>query len=132
MYFWHSRCGLVFADFPSFTWNVKHVSPLVHVCVCVPRRAVPCPALWKPEQQAVLIVNVASHCGYTDSNYRELQALRANHSEVRRGAYALRKERRGNSIFRDFFFCFVSGEAVKTVRGRGLLIPWVLGSMCAC
>ncbi|CAM9389208.1 unnamed protein product [Pylaiella littoralis] len=30
---------------------------------------------------AVLIVNVASHCGYTDSNYRELQALRANHSE---------------------------------------------------
>lgn len=27
----------------------------------------------------MLIVNVASHCGYTDSNYRELQALRATH-----------------------------------------------------
>lgn len=31
--------------------------------------------------QAVLIVNVASHCGYTDSHYRELQALRENYDE---------------------------------------------------
>ncbi|CAM9403356.1 unnamed protein product [Ectocarpus sp. 4 AP-2014] len=30
---------------------------------------------------AVLIVNVASHCGYTDRHYRELQALRAKHDE---------------------------------------------------
>eukprot|EP00904_Undaria_pinnatifida_P012729 jgi/Undpi1/8587/HiC_scaffold_25.g11052.m1 len=33
--------------------------------------------------QAVLIVNVASRCGYTDSNYRELQTLRTRHSEDR-------------------------------------------------
>lgn len=32
-------------------------------------------------KQAVLVVNVASQCGYTDSNYRELQALRAKHDE---------------------------------------------------
>ncbi|CAM9393606.1 unnamed protein product [Scytosiphon promiscuus] len=30
---------------------------------------------------AVLIVNVASQCGYTDRDYRELQALRAKHDE---------------------------------------------------
>ena len=30
--------------------------------------------------QAVLIVNVASQCGYTDSYYRELQTLRTRHS----------------------------------------------------
>eukprot|EP00903_Cladosiphon_okamuranus_P008051 g7765.t1 len=30
---------------------------------------------------AVLIVNVASHCGYTDRDYRELQALRSRHDE---------------------------------------------------
>ena len=29
----------------------------------------------------MLIVNVASQCGYTDSNYRELQTLRTRHSE---------------------------------------------------
>ena len=31
----------------------------------------------------MLIVNVASQCGYTDSNYRELQTLRTRHSEDR-------------------------------------------------
>ncbi|CAM9467638.1 unnamed protein product, partial [Ascophyllum nodosum] len=31
--------------------------------------------------QVVLIVNVASHCDYTDRHYRELQALRADHAE---------------------------------------------------
>lgn len=30
---------------------------------------------------AVLVVNVATYCGYTDSNYRELQALRAKYDE---------------------------------------------------
>lgn len=34
------------------------------------------------QSQAVLIVNVASHCGYTDRDYRELQALRSIHDEV--------------------------------------------------
>lgn len=31
--------------------------------------------------QAVLIVNVASYCGYTDGHYRELQALREEYDE---------------------------------------------------
>ena len=31
--------------------------------------------------QAVLIVNVASYCGYTDGHYRELQTLRAEYDE---------------------------------------------------
>lgn len=29
----------------------------------------------------MLVVNVATYCGYTDSNYRELQALRAKYDE---------------------------------------------------
>lgn len=47
--------------------------PYVVACLGVSRTSRP---------QAVLIVNVASHCGYTDRDYRELQALRSTHDEV--------------------------------------------------
>lgn len=65
---------------PGCAWCVLSRSACCFALSTTHRRVCLCVALFR--SQAVLIVNVASRCGYTDRDYRELQALRGQHDEV--------------------------------------------------